>query len=84
MRTIKLMEEIQKEIEEYQRQKAELISILHYSTNVCRNVYQTLNQSGSPGEEEVKAMAGSLRKLIEKNNDILIKFDAYSESGELK
>ena len=84
MKTIKLMEELQKEIEEYQRQKSELIAILHYSTNVCRNCYQTLNKSGARTAEEEKSMTTSLRNLIEKNNEILIKFDAYSDSSESK
>jgi hypothetical protein len=79
MKTIKLMEELQKEIEEYQRQKSELISILHYSTNVCRSCYQTLNRPGAKSAEEEKAMAARLRSLIEKNNEILIKYDAYSD-----
>jgi hypothetical protein len=78
------MEELQKEIEEYQRQKSELISILHYSTNICRNCYQTLNKSGEISAKEQKDMAASLRKLIEKNNEILIKFDAYSDQAEQK
>ena len=84
MKTIKLMEELQKEIEEYQRQKSELIAILHYSTNVCRNTYQTLNKSDEISAKEQKDMATSLRKLIEKNNEILIKFDAYSDQAEQK
>lgn len=82
MKTIKLMEELQKEIEEYQRQKSELISILHYSTNVSRNCYQALNQLGEKASKEEQDMATHLRQLIEKNNEVLIKYDAYSKSGE--